>query len=210
MGTNLHNHLLIACRAARIAFSRASRNGESLEEILGYVDSLTGIPNRRAFEEDRSEVDPFHTFILIDVNNLKQMNDTFGHLFGDKVLCSCASIARDAVRNIGKAYRLAGDKFALVVPQYWVKTVCIHIKKRVQEDAKFDISMGIAPVYGVEGLTDEVFKSAETALYQCKHREENIYSEFLTENTELLETNGAMTVEVSNCKNKNVVMATGV
>ena len=209
MGTNFHNHLLIACRAARIAFNRASRKGESLEEILGYVDSLTGIPNRKAFEEDRPGVDPFHTFILLDVKNLKQMNDTFGHLFGDRVLCSCASIAKDAVRTIGKAYRLAGDKFALVVPQYWVKTVCIHIKKRVQEDARFDISMGIAPVHGVDGLTDEVFKSAETALYQCKHCENNIYSEFL-DDTVPLEARNSIEVKTSNCKNKNVVMATGV
>jgi len=181
MNTPLHHHLKVACQAAVIAFSRSAKKGESLDEILGYVDALTGIPNRKAFEEDRKNVSAFQTFILFDVDSLKQLNDTFGHLFGDKILKRCAQILCKAVQKVGKAYRLGGDEFAVIVPQCWVKTVCLYINSAIRDDAHFTLSMGIGPTCDTSGLTDAVFKSAETALYQCKHREPDIYSEFLTD-----------------------------
>lgn len=181
MNLNLHRHLATACRAFTFAFSRSAKNGETIEEILGYVDALTGIPNRRAFEEDRKNIPAFQTFILFDVDNLKQLNDTFGHLFGDKILRSCARILGKATDRVGKAYRLGGDEFAIIVPQCWVKTVCLYIKSAIKEDARFSISMGIGPACDTSGLTDEIFNSAETALYQSKHREPDIYTEYLTD-----------------------------
>lgn len=177
----LHRHLKVACQAALIAFSRSSKKGESLDEILGYIDALTGIPNRKAFDEDRKSISAFQTFILFDVDRLKQLNDTFGHIFGDKILQSCAHILEKAIQKVGKAYRLGGDEFAVIVPQCWVKTVCLYIKSAIRDDARFTISMGIGPTCDTNGLTDAIFKSAETALYQCKHREPDIYTEFLTD-----------------------------
>lgn len=184
MNGKLHTHLAIAAKAAVFAFKRSSKNGESLEEILGYTDALTGIKNRKAFDEDRKHISAFLTFILIDVDNLKQLNDTFGHLFGDRILRDCAHILAKATDKVGNVYRLAGDEFAILVPQCWVKTVCLYIKNRIKEDSRFSISMGIAPSCGTDGLTDNVFKSAETALYQCKHREPDIYAEFLVDEIE--------------------------
>jgi len=181
MNTQLHRHLKVAFKAAIIAFSRSSRHGETLDEILGYVDALTGIPNRKAFEEDRKNISAFQTFIMVDVDNLKQINDTFGHLFGDKVLRHCAAILEKATRKVGKAYRLGGDEFAVVVPQCWVKTVCLYIKSAIREDTRFNVSIGVGPTCDTTGLTDEVFRSAETALYQSKRREPDLYSEYLTD-----------------------------
>lgn len=181
MSTHFHRHLSVACKAAWFAFTRSTKNGETLEEILGYTDTLTGIPNRRAFEEHRKNISAFQTFILFDVDNLKQLNDTFGHLFGDKILQSCACILSKATEKVGKAYRLGGDEFAVVIPQCWVKTVCLYIKSAIKEDSRFSLSMGIGPACDSEGLTEEIYKCAETALYQCKHREQDIYAEFLTD-----------------------------
>jgi diguanylate cyclase (GGDEF)-like protein len=195
MSKKLHNHLVIAWKAAFFAFNRASQNGESLQEILGYTDALTGIPNRKAFEEDRQVISAFQTFILIDVDNLKQLNDTFGHLFGDKILKDCAHILAKATEKVGKVYRLAGDEFAIIVPQCWVKTVCLFINNQVKKEARFSFSMGIAPTCGTEGLTEDTFKSAETALYQCKHREPNIYTEFLTDEIEEIKAPSELHIE---------------
>ncbi|MBN1306772.1 MAG: GGDEF domain-containing protein [Chitinispirillaceae bacterium] len=181
MGIMLHHHLSVAWQAALFAFKRSCRNGESLDEILGYTDALTGIPNRKAFDEDRPQVHVFETFVLVDVDNLKQLNDTFGHIFGDQILCSCADILDEATTKVGKAYRLAGDEFALIVPQCWVKTVCLYIRSRVGKDARFTISMGIAPPCGAEGLTDGLFSAAETALYQCKNRDPDRFDEYLVD-----------------------------
>ena len=197
MGTKLQHHLSIACKAAIIAFFRSYRNGDSLENILGYYDALTNIPNRKAFEEDRRTMHVFDTFILIDVDNLKQMNDTFGHLFGDKILCSCACILAKATEKIGKAYRIAGDEFALIVPKCWVKTVCLFIKNRIKEDARFTISMGISPTCGSQGLTDELFNAAETELYRSKHSEPDICSALLTDDKEQKVAPGDLYIEDS-------------
>ncbi len=180
----IQRHLLIAWKTGFIAFDRSSRKGESLREILGYTDALTGIPNRKAFDEDRRIVSALQTFILIDVDNLKQINDTFGHLFGDQILCSCAHILDEAVEKAGKAYHLSGDEFALLVAHDQVKTVCQHIYNRLKEDVRFTVSMGIAPPITAAGLTDDLFRAAEAALYQCKHRGPDIYTEFLTDEIE--------------------------
>jgi diguanylate cyclase (GGDEF)-like protein len=195
MCRKLHHHLSVACKAAFFAFNRSSRNGETLHKILGYTDTLTGIPNRKSFEEDRITTGTFQTFILIDVDNLKQLNDTFGHLFGDTILRGCAHILSKSVEKIGKVYRLAGDEFALIVPQCWVKTVCLYIKNRVKEDGRFTLSMGVASPCGTEGLTEAHFKEAETALYQCKHNEPNIYSEFLTDDFNTITAPGELKIE---------------
>lgn len=195
MCRKLHYHLSIACKAAFFAFNRSSRNGETLQEILGYTDSLTGIPNRKSFEEDRITTKTFQTFILVDVDNLKQLNDTFGHLFGDTILRGCAHILSKSVEKVGKVYRLAGDEFALIVPQCWVKTVCLYIKNRVKEDGRFTLSLGVASPCGNDGLTNEHFKEAETALYRCKQKEPNIYSEFLTDDFDTIIAPGELKIK---------------
>lgn len=197
MGTGLHHHLSIAYKAAIFAFFRSYRNGDSLGNILGYYDALTKIPNRKAFEEDRHTMHVFDTFILIDVDHLKQINDTFGHLFGDEILCSCARILAKATEKIGKAYRIAGDEFALIIPKCWVKTVCLFIKNRIKEDSRFSISMGISPVSGSPVLTDELFRAAETELYRSKHSEPDTDSAFLTDDNRQRVAPGDLYIEDS-------------
>jgi diguanylate cyclase (GGDEF)-like protein len=184
MKTTLRRHLSVAYQAALIAFNRSYRKGESLDEILGYTDALTGIANRKAFEEDRPAIKAYETFIMIDVDNLKQLNDTFGHLFGDTILRACADIIQKATERVGKSYRLAGDEFAIIVPECWVKTVCLYITNRIKEDGRFTISMGVASTCGTEGLTDDLFREAETELYQRKNRGLDIFNEYLTDTEE--------------------------
>jgi diguanylate cyclase (GGDEF)-like protein len=175
------HHLSIAYRAACFAYTRSCREGETLEEILGYTDALTGIPNRKAFEEDRLGMHVFETLILFDVDNLKRINDSFGHLFGDAILRSCAEIIRKAAERYGKAYRLSGDEFSVIVPQCWAQPVCLAIENLILEDSRFSVSIGVAPACGAEGLTDDLFKAAERALYRSKGRHPDMYHEFLAD-----------------------------
>lgn len=179
MTDNILHHLRIALKAGRFAFNRSAREGETLAEILGYTDPLTGIPNRKAFEEDRRKVEVFQTFILIDVDNLKLLNDSSGHLHGDKMLRKCAHILHKATEKVGKAYRLSEDEFALIVPHCWVKTVCLYIKNRIADERRFSVSIGVAPPCGSEGFTDDHFMAAEKALYQSKRHNALLQTEFL-------------------------------
>jgi len=94
-------------------------------ERMSLIDVLTGLPNRRAFEEDlRALADearsglPEHRLVLIsaDLDNLKLINDTQGHSAGDGLLCEFATLARQHYQNCGTVYRVGGDEFCILVP----------------------------------------------------------------------------------------------
>lgn len=85
------------------------------------VDVLTGLPNRRAFDQRVSELDtPEHlpiSFIVGDVNHLKRVNDELGHKHGDLLLRTVANVLMAACPDDGMAARIGGDEFILVLPQ---------------------------------------------------------------------------------------------
>jgi diguanylate cyclase (GGDEF)-like protein len=94
-------------------------------EQLSLSDSLTSLLNRRAFEDrfshevDRANRQGYQLFLaIIDIDNFKDFNDTFGHQDGDKVLCSLARILEECTRtNVDMCFRLGGDEFAVLLPQ---------------------------------------------------------------------------------------------
>ncbi len=91
-----------------------------LNKNLAFIDDLTGIANRNAFEKDITEINANeHDTILvmiIDINNLKQINDQYGHYYGDKVLENAAQILQKCSLEFFeiKAYRIGGDEFILI------------------------------------------------------------------------------------------------
>lgn len=90
---------------------------EELKE-MSYKDQLTGLGNRRYFEElfvsmDKPENLPL-TLLMADVNGLKLTNDTFGHEAGDRLLKKVASDIEKKIRNIGKVARIGGDEFIIL------------------------------------------------------------------------------------------------
>ena len=89
---------------------------------MSYKDQLTGLGNRRYFEElfvsmDKPENLPL-TLLLADVNGLKLTNDTFGHEAGDRLLKKVASDIEKKIKNIGKAARIGGDEFVMILPGF--------------------------------------------------------------------------------------------
>lgn len=83
---------------------------------FAYMDYLTHIYNRNAFERDLGRLDENSDgyYIIADLNNLKVVNDTIGHSAGDELLQSFAGILDDTVGNDGRAYRQGGDEFAVL------------------------------------------------------------------------------------------------
>lgn len=88
---------------------------------LAYRDFLTGAGNRLAFERDLDaridSSEPGHVFrlILMDINNLKPVNDAFGHLTGDQAIQLCHDAIIQTIRDSGTCYRMGGDEFACIV-----------------------------------------------------------------------------------------------
>jgi len=87
---------------------------------LSYIanqDVLTQVNNRRAFNQDTEKLEPYSGFvtaILFDLDNFKQVNDTYGHAIGDQVLKEVSEFVNDIVINNGHLYRIGGDEFAII------------------------------------------------------------------------------------------------
>ena len=112
--------------ATVIASTRAHRarlmDASEFANELAHIDPLTGMPNRRAFDEtlahsiesSRLGGTPM-SLLLCDVDSFKHVNDAFGHKAGDEVLESIARALSDAVRGPDAAFRWAGDEFAVIL-----------------------------------------------------------------------------------------------
>ena len=159
----------IAVNVAILGFKKSYERGETIDSILGYTDSLTKIPNRRAFERDKKNYDRGYSLVMLDIDNFKRINDTRGHLFGDKILKRLAKTLQNIVGSDGKVYRISGDEFVLIVPKFKVKSICTAIKSNVRREDSITISQGI--VLSLEnGITDDTIQKADTAMYKSKER----------------------------------------
>ena len=153
---------------------------ESLRTMrLALTDPLTGLGNHRHFHErlqrDLDDAEARGTTLsvcLVDIDDFKHVNDTFGHPVGDQVLAQVAA----RLRAGGEAFRLGGDEFALLLPgrnEYEMLGVANLVLQRIAE-LEFEhgegltISAGIAtyPVHGLE--RSELVRLADSALYWSK------------------------------------------
>ena len=128
---NKHNELIGIISVGR-DISEEDRTRKALEEKhrelktltekyreLSYRDDLTRLPNRRRFYEDIKQLETTsdYTLLLLDLNNFKQVNDDCGHNYGDRTLKRFADYLETVVEGSrGKAYRIGGDEFAVLVP----------------------------------------------------------------------------------------------
>jgi len=153
-------------------------------EELAMVDSLTGINNRYYFNEIlRQETEKVKRYdrtmclLMMDVDNLKIINDTFGHITGDKILSSLADILRIAVRESDFLARFGGDEFVIIMPEATEGHAFI-LAKRIQEmiarwnkqettpGLNLSISIG-AREAGPDNI-DQILAEADRDLYDCK------------------------------------------
>lgn len=170
------------------------RNDRTALVELAMRDSLTGIPNRRAFEdalkqEWRLALRTQHTIslLLIDVDFFKQYNDRYGHLAGDECLRNVAATLQHAVqRPTDMLARYGGEEFALILPdtpQHGAKDVATRLCSAVRhleiehegaDTHKVTISIGVASTMPASGGTpEELVAAADQALYRAKHNGRN-------------------------------------
>ena len=92
------------------------------KEKLRYIsmtDELTRCGNRHAYETDIAELD-LHAawaYLSMDVNGLKQVNDTRGHAAGDELICAAAEAMKRSFASCGRVYRIGGDEFVIIVTE---------------------------------------------------------------------------------------------
>ncbi|MBO7703007.1 MAG: diguanylate cyclase [Solobacterium sp.] len=90
------------------------------EEENARFDVMTGFPNRRVYETDmnhlkETKLDEDLVFIAVDINGLKEVNDTYGHDAGDRLIIGTSECLSNAFRNRGELYRIGGDEFAALI-----------------------------------------------------------------------------------------------
>lgn len=143
-------------------------------------DSLTGILNRKGaithIENHMRKKQPGSMFLL-DIDNFKQLNDTYGHQVGDQVLIGLAKIMRNNCREKDVAARIGGDEFIMFLPGCTSEEVLKMRADRICSDFKragalysrvdLSVSIGIAVSDGSSGF-DLLFKIADDQLYQAK------------------------------------------
>jgi diguanylate cyclase (GGDEF)-like protein len=175
--SEIYDHLGLLVRNLKASQERLRK--------LATRDLLTGLYNRNFFNEsivrDIKKAERRHeklSIIIIDIDNFKNINDTYGHLHGDGVLRECASILKGAVRKSDFLCRYGGDEFVIVTPM----RTCLENEKllsRVEESVRewneaygtFDyrLSLSIGCAVWEEGKDIiEVLSAADKIMYHNK------------------------------------------
>jgi len=161
-------------------------------EALSITDDLTGLYNHRALQQRLKDEfrraqrynDPL-SILMIDIDRFKDVNDKYGHLFGDHVLAELAGVLKEAVRETDFVARYGGEEFVIILPQTHFAG-CIPVAERVWRSvgerdycdgkvkAKITVSVGVAffPSKNV-ATVEQLLESADQALYQAKREGRN-------------------------------------
>jgi diguanylate cyclase (GGDEF)-like protein len=176
-----HNAILVVARDIT-----AQKNREEQLRQVAYHDGLTGLLNRAALKEklnryivDATESGAPFAFIMIDLDNFKQINDMLGHDAGDVVLIEAAKRLSKAVTENSIVARLGGDEFAAIVQmprgRLGLMPVLEQVLKVLREplpyrgrllDARASIGISVYPEHG--RTATELLKNADIALYASK------------------------------------------
>lgn len=170
-------------RQSAITINRAN----TYSKVLQYatLDALTNLNNRRQFEvrlkqeiaTTKRQKNPLCA-MMIDIDFFKKVNDTYGHASGDAVLRTVASIIKEHLRESDIPSRYGGEEFAVLLPYTHIeeaKIVGERLRKAVEEtpipidkkNINVTISMGLAE-FNVKETGEELFKRADSALYEAK------------------------------------------
>lgn len=164
-----------------------------------FTDRLTKIGNRSLFYiKVRLEYDQMKSFsvAMLDIDNFKKINDTYGHLAGDKVLFKLAQILKRNLRANDTVVRWGGEEFAIIFPNTNSTTARLILERlriRIQEydfgaiinSSEITVSMGLAcnndivlkkKHYETLNLIENLVKCADKALYKAKVRKNEVIS----------------------------------
>jgi len=165
-----------------IAFCQDITERKQAEEQIRYLslhDQLTGLYNRHFLENEMKRLDTErqlpNSIIMADLNDLKLVNDTFGHEVGDEMLEQTAEILRDSCRLEDIITRWGGDEFVIFLPQTTrenANTICNRINEKCKEtyikDIPLSLALGSATKNSTEKSLAETIIEAEEGMYKQK------------------------------------------
>lgn len=148
-------------------------------EYLSYHDRLTGLYNRRFYEEELNRLDVERNFpltiVMADVNGLKLINDSFGHIIGDELLKKVAELISKGCRADDIIARLGGDEFVIILPKtdsyeasQIVKRIKVITLREKIGSIDISVSFGWDTKNNEEEKIQKIFKKAEDQMYKRK------------------------------------------
>lgn len=166
-----------------VGTSRDITERKQAEERIKYLslhDSLTGLYNRAYFEEEMKRLNTTRKYpvgiIMVDIDNLKFVNDVFGHFKGDELLKHLANILTSIFRKEDVVARIGGDEFAIILPNVdegTTQSFCKRITNACKDSnpgllINLTVSIGYAIQYGQYRDMQEALKVADKHMYKDK------------------------------------------
>jgi diguanylate cyclase (GGDEF)-like protein len=146
------------------------------------TDPLTGVHNRRAFDESLEKLLAAHadeelplSVAMLDLDHFKNINDAQGHLAGDRVLQDLAQLVKAGLRDGDVLGRFGGEEFVVLMPRTPLRTACNlaeRMRARVDENLPTTISIGVAAAMSAETATS-LLSRADAAMYTAKKEGRN-------------------------------------
>ena len=163
-------------------------------ELLAACDSLTGLANRRTLMElgvkECKRAERFShslSLLMVDIDLFKSVNDAWGHLIGDRVICAVADACRTRTRSgLDTAARVGGEEFVIVLPEtdhasarVLAESLCHTVAAQhvLANDegahVSFTVSIGVATLKGAALSFEQLMNNADNALYKAKQAGRN-------------------------------------
>jgi diguanylate cyclase (GGDEF)-like protein len=162
-------------------------------EKRSKTDQLTGLLNKQTTEElitdlikDESRLNRKGALLMIDVDNFKHVNDTFGHIAGDRVLMAIGNIIHDSFKGMDVAGRIGGDEFMVYLQDIDSSDMALRLAASISEKAHqlfpneplgkcVSLSIGIALYPDHSNNFEDLYRAADKALYYVKERGRDFY-----------------------------------
>ncbi|GAB4324898.1 MAG: hypothetical protein Kow0010_07040 [Dehalococcoidia bacterium] len=179
---------LISLWGIRVFGRREARAEAELRQLrmAAHTDVLTGLHNRRAFEEQIEQLAGSATnggepgLVIVDVDQFKMVNDTWGHDHGDHLLRAVAGIMQEAFGDAATIYRVGGDEFAAIFSAAERDDVCGRAERarELARERLGGVTLSLGVVIGERAVVDAgmLVQAADAAMYEAKMHGRNLVS----------------------------------
>lgn len=150
-----------------------------------YIDPVTGVYNRRYFEDEIRNMQNSAGVTMIDLDDFKLYNDIYGHDMGDQVLCIVADVIKNCIRKTDKLIRYGGDEFLLILSDMVRGTLrgkLLQIQEAIENAtipncSRLKLTASIGGVISEDGKIDEAIAKADQLMYKAKDHKAQVITE---------------------------------
>lgn len=150
-----------------------------------YIDPVTGVYNRRYFEDEIRNMQNSAGVAMIDLDDFKLYNDIYGHDMGDQVLCIIADVIKDCIHKTDKLIRYGGDEFLLILSDMVRGTLrgkLLQIQEAIENAtipncSRLKLTASIGGVISEDGQIDEAIAKADQLMYKAKDHKAQVITE---------------------------------